>query len=656
MKSLFKLPILLLLFTSLDSLATNPAREWAKYTGTSSNDFIRSSVTDANGNLFITGYTEGGGIATANAHQSTFAGFRDAYLSKYDPQGNLIWSTYVGGSSEDRGTSIAILPATQQILLSGYTNSTNNIATPGAHKTTYGGATDGFLNCFNPDGSRAWGTYFGGTSEDMPFAVVTNDSNEIFLTGYTSSPTGIAFGNGLDTTYNGSTDGFLAKFNASGQLIWSTYLGGDQTEHLYAAVTADSMVWVGGKSSSIELGTPGVHQATKSGGTDGILYAITRSGNLVWTTYFGGNQTDIIWGLGYSNDMGNMFASGRVFVSGQTSSTSGIATSGSQQPNYGGGSSDAMVACFTRFGSLNWGSYIGGSGSEMSYGMAFNSHTDLLVTGGTSSVQNMSTLNSFQPNYLGGDEAFLARYNSFGQRIWATYFGNSGDEWGYNVSANQEGHIFLTGYSNSFTGIAHPSGNINGGFDGLIVKFFECPKIVIEQAVDTNFVAGDQVNFTISALPNSTYQWQLNAGLGFQNLSNAGPYTGVNTPQLTISNTTASMHNYLFRCLVSYNGCTAYSDTVRLSLRSNTSVLVNNKLSVKIYPNPSTKRVYITLDENVYTGKLRIFNTLGQQVHQQFFSGHQLQLDINDFDPGLYIVEIKAGDKISFNRLIKTSE
>lgn len=656
MKNLFKLPILLLLFTSLDSLATNPAREWAKYTGTSSNDFIRSSVTDANGNLFITGYTEGGGIATANAHQSTFAGFRDAYLSKYDPQGNLIWSTYVGGSSEDRGTSIAILPATQQILLSGYTNSTNNIATPGAHKTTYGGATDGFLNCFNPDGSRAWGTYFGGTSEDMPFAVVTNDSNEIFLTGYTSSPTHISFGNGFDMSYNDGTDGFLAKFDTTGQLVWSTYLGGSQTEHLYAAVTADSMIWVGGKSSSIELGTPGVHQANKSGGTDGILYAFTRSGNLVWASYYGGNQTDIIWGLGYSADVGTMFASGRIFISGQTSSTAGIATSGAQQPNYGGGSSDAMVACFTRFGSLNWGSYIGGSGSEMSYGMAFNSHTDLLVTGGTSSVQNMSSLNSFQPNYLGGDEAFLARYNSFGQRIWATYFGNSGDEWGYNVSANQEGHIFLTGYSSSFSGIAHPTGSLLGGFDGLIVKFFDCPKLVLEQAVDTTFVAGDLVNFTISTLPNSSYQWQLDAGLGFQNLSNAGPYSGVNTPQLTISNTTANMNNYLFRCLVSYFGCSEFSDTVRLSLRSNTAVNSLTTFPINIYPNPSSNLVFIALDETVKAGKMRLFNTMGQLVYQQTFSGHQLQLGINTLNPGLYILEIKAGDKTSFSRLIKTSE
>jgi hypothetical protein len=160
----------------------------------------------------------------------------------------------------------------------------------------------------------------------------------------------------------------------------------------------------------------------------------------------------------------------------------------------------------------------------------------------------------------------------------------------------------------------------------------------------------------VSTLFNTSYQWQINAGLGFQNLSNAGPYSGVNTAQLTITNTTASMHNNYYRCLVNYNNCMAYSDSVRLSLNTNTSVQPHQTIKYTLYPNPVNNRVNIQVDDNSSPVDIRIYTLTGQLLLQQSFNNNLIQIDLNSFSQGLYIVEVKSGNKTSYSRFIKQSE
>lgn len=640
------------LVLSLSAQATDPARLWGKYTGGGSTDFIRASITDDNGNIYVTGFTETLGLATASAHQINHGGFRDSYLSKYDINGVLQWTTYLGGSSEDRGTSLAVLPGSNKVVISGYTNSTNNISTTGAHQTNYGGGSnDCFLSCFSPTGTLLWSTYFGGTGKDEPYAVTTNSYGDIFMTGVTVSSTAISTTQVFDSTYNGGEDGFLARFTENGVLVWSTYLGGTGSETMYASVTADSLVWVAGKTTSLELASPVAYQAAKGNGTDGILYTFHRNGTRYWSTYFGGNGEDIIWGLGYSDGFGNLFPSGKVYLSGQTTSDSAIATQGAHQTTYAGGT-DALVASFTRNGGIQWATYIGGPGLDMSYGMAFNSTTDLLVTGGTQSTTGISTPGAFQTSLGGSDDAFLIRFDPNGQRIWGTYYGGFASDWGYNVSCDPEGNIFLAGYTQSNNQVSFPTTSSFGGFDGLLVKLFECPEnFVVSQPVDTSSIVGGTVTFEVVPTVSVLYRWQVDNGTGFTNITNAGPFSGVTTRILTVSNITQAMDNYKFRCLLINNQCTDTTEMANLSISTVGVQTLQNK-SLKLYPNPNHGNFYISDLTSEPYASITIYDLSGRLLYHFTNQNNPANLLLPELKTGIYLVESKSKAGIGMNRLM----
>src|SRR5690606_6791019 len=120
----------------------------------------------------------------------------DAYLSKFDAQGTCLWSTYYGGTLEDRGLDLCLAPDSSAVYLAGSTRSTSGIATPGAHQQTLGGNFDAFLAKFDSSGQREWATYYGGASADgntyLSTGVVCDLAGNVFLAGATSSTAAIS--------------------------------------------------------------------------------------------------------------------------------------------------------------------------------------------------------------------------------------------------------------------------------------------------------------------------------------------------------------------------------------------------------------------------------------------------------------------------------
>ena len=136
------------------------------------------------------------------------------------------WGTYYGGTGQDYGLSCAT-DTSGNIYLAGITRSTSGIATTGAHQTNHGGYRDAFLVKFNSSGVRQWGTYYGGTREEYGNSCATDASGNIYLSGFTSSTSGMATTGAHQATFGGGDwDAFLVKFNSSGVRQWGTYYGG----------------------------------------------------------------------------------------------------------------------------------------------------------------------------------------------------------------------------------------------------------------------------------------------------------------------------------------------------------------------------------------------------------------------------------------------
>ena len=206
----------------------------------------------------------------------------------------------------------------------------------------------------DPNPILNWGTYYGGEGYDSPTALDIDKSGNAIFTGWTQSTTLIATSGAFNTSYSGGNDGFLAKFNSDGQLLWATYVGGkEQDIPIDVACDKNGNIFVIANTSSDSIATVSAHQIQKQSLDDAFLTKFNTDGTLIWSTYFGGNKSDDPFQIICDSE-------NNVVISGYTSSTDKIATENAYEPvNNGPEGANQYIAKFTNDGVLLWGTYCG---------------------------------------------------------------------------------------------------------------------------------------------------------------------------------------------------------------------------------------------------------------------------------------------------------
>jgi hypothetical protein len=318
-------------------------RQWASYYGGSGSETGGSCSIDPFGNIYLAGSTTSSiNISTPGSHQVSYnvgIGAYDAFLVKFNSSGVRQWGTYYGGSGGEYGM-YCITDAIGNVYLAGNTNSntTNVIATVGAHQSANGGGYwDAFLVKFNANGMRQWGTYYGGSLDDFSYSCTTDVSGNVYLSGKTMSNTGtvIATVGAHQSVFGGLDDAFLVKFNANGVRQWGTYYGGSGPD-VGNSCTTDTIgnVYLAGYTESntgTVIATAGAHQGSLGGYGNAFLVKFNSSGVREWGTYYGGSQSD--YGLFCNTD-----DTGNIYLVGEAASNTGtaIATVGAHQSAHGG--------------------------------------------------------------------------------------------------------------------------------------------------------------------------------------------------------------------------------------------------------------------------------------------------------------------------------
>ncbi|MFC5591195.1 SBBP repeat-containing protein [Sporosarcina soli] len=202
---------------------------YSTYLGGTGLDQGLSIALDSIGSAYITGVTQSADFPiTPTAFQSTFTGFANAFVTKFNPTGSaLIYSTFLGGSDNNSGAAIAV-SNDGNAYVTGFTNSTDFPTTWGAYRTTYNGDSDVFVTKFNPSGTALiYSTYLGGTDADQGLGIAVDDTGNAYVTGATQSDDFPTTTCAFDSTFNGVIDAFVTKIDPTGtRLINSTYLGG----------------------------------------------------------------------------------------------------------------------------------------------------------------------------------------------------------------------------------------------------------------------------------------------------------------------------------------------------------------------------------------------------------------------------------------------
>ncbi len=301
-----------------------------------------------------------------------------------------------GGSQNDQAKGITIDPS-GNILITGLTNSFG------------AGEYDVFLTKYSPAGDLLWQRIWGGTGHNQALGAFADSDGSIYVTGGTSS-------------FGTSTDAFLIKFNAMGNLQWQRTWGGAGAQ----------LGWSVALDNSGNVYVTGHTESFGSGHYDVFLLKFDPSGSLQWQRIWGGKGYDV----GYSVGVGS---SGNVYVAGSTSS-------------FGAGGSDAFLLKFDPSGNLLWQRTWGGSYADSAYALTIDSNENIYVTGQTSSYGYGAHC---QLEFGPCSNVFLLKFSASGtllaQRTWGGPGNRIVGDLGYGAAVDRTGSVYVTGETNSFS-------------------------------------------------------------------------------------------------------------------------------------------------------------------------------------------------------------
>ncbi|MHA1387272.1 MAG: hypothetical protein ACTSR9_02440 [Candidatus Thorarchaeota archaeon] len=288
-------------------------------------------------------------------------------------------------------------------------------------------------------------TYLGGSSgEDATKVAFDNEGNTIVI-GQTPSDDFPVTGSAFQSEYGGGEwDGFVAKFSTSGELLFSSYLGGDDYEHV-TSVNVDSgnnIVLTGTTGSSNFPTTPNGMDLTFGGLTDGFIMKIAPNGTLLYSSFFGGAGNDWIYGIQFDSSENYMF-------SGWTTST-GLGTAGTLYPSAIGGD-DSFVARVSADGTtVQMFTYFGGTGTDRSWTLDIDSEYNYVIAGITDSTNYPVSSDAFQSGSSANGDAVLTKIAYNGSTLlYSTLLGGNDEDLGLAVSIDSTDSIILSGYTES---------------------------------------------------------------------------------------------------------------------------------------------------------------------------------------------------------------
>ena len=237
-------------------LTASGALAYSTYLGGSGQDGGGGIAVDSSGNVYVTGFTSSSNFPTASALQGSYAGGpEDAFVMKLDIDGNLKYSTFLGGGGNDEGFGIAA-DSSGNAYVTGETSSTNFPTAGALQASNAGGFSDAFVTKLTASGALAYSTYLGGAGVDEGLGIAVDSSGIAYVTGETSSadfPTASPF---QGSNAGGTSDAFMTKLTASGTLTYSTYLGGaGADEGLGIAVDTSDNAYVTGYTQSTNFPT-----------------------------------------------------------------------------------------------------------------------------------------------------------------------------------------------------------------------------------------------------------------------------------------------------------------------------------------------------------------------------------------------------------------
>lgn len=451
------------------------------------------AITTANGNsVYVTGSTTSTVFpTTAGVFDDTNNGGADVFVTKLDDRGSaLIYSTYIGSSSNDIGFGIAV--DTQG---NAYITGATNIAdvpfptTANAPFPNHAGDTDAFVAKLSADGSvLTYSTLLGGAGRDQGMGIAVN-AGRAYVAGFSESGDFPTTAGAYDTVNTG-VDIFVTKLGTQGSsLDYSTFIGRESVEvGRGIAVDDEGNAFICGETHSSPSDyptTPGAFDTTSNGEFDGVVTALNNDGSaLIYSTLLGGANREEIFAIALD-------AAGSAYVTGEVYDINGAqfpTTAGAFDTTHNG-FIDTFVTKFDPLGSaIVYSTFLGGNDVDSGRAITVNSAGNAFITGYTGSLSYPTTAGAFDTTPNGSSDAFLTKLSVSGSSlIYSTLVGGSNSDAGYGIAVDPGGKVLLTGLT--YNGVIDfpTTANafqveISGFGDAFISKFKATPNVPTQRA------------------------------------------------------------------------------------------------------------------------------------------------------------------------------
>ncbi len=445
-------------YIDVELAATQEHDGWALTIGGTTDDIAYAIDTDADGNIYVAGsfsndvdFDPGPGVYELSAD-----GTIDAFLCKYNPQGEFAWAVSWGGpwSNETDYAYDVEIDSSGGVYVIGEFEGTSVDFDPGSGEEMRdsNGAFDVFLVKYDTDGVFQWVRTWGGINSDAGYGVTSDSNDYVYVTGSFRGNVDFDPGDGVDEHDAGYyPDIFLSSFDADGEFRWVRtwgYMGGSTNYDEGYGVVADTSgnIYATGRFYNNVDFDPGEGSDEKmsQGYSDAFVSSFTSDGDYQWSVTWGGTKYE-------SSDAITVDFSGNIYVTGYYNGQVDFDPGPDEFLVTASNSDQGYMSSFNPGGDFRWVRVWGGSmSSAYSQGIATDGSNNIYVTGYfylevDFDLPDGNDTHSYDNIF----NSFLACFDLSGNFSWARSWGgvDSLDASQSNdVVVSPDGNVYLDGY------------------------------------------------------------------------------------------------------------------------------------------------------------------------------------------------------------------
>lgn len=591
--------LILLISFGISANVQAQTTQWVQQAGTGG---ISNGVSsDAAGNCYATGMVSNPALfenISIPCHAS------DVFLAKYDASGAILWAKVAGGELLDQGNEVATDAAGNSYVTGAIqTNGIFPTVTFGNITLTGHGDYDWFLAKYDENGNVLWAKSAGSTQGDIANSVTIDASGNIYVCGFFSSTMTV---DGVTVTSSGLFDVFIAKYDASGTLLWLKRAGGTGSDIANGIVSdaAGNVAICGEFQNTASFGSNSV---TASGLGDAFIAKYNSAGTNLWVKKGGGN-------VSFNEDRAQSVAadgSGNFYITGDFTGTGIFSNQSvtSNNPDY----ADIFVAKYNTNGAIQWLHHGGGVHTDKGYTVGVDQAGNSFVSGFADSGPGVVFDNIALPPF-GNEYIFLAKYDPAGAVQYVKQYAAGN---GQDIHVLNNGCLYFSGGASKGNGNEFDNVSLVYVDRGAFIGKF-CEGITTTCEVPTNISA---LNITTST---AKVKWNTVAGAAgylFQYRkqgANNWKTKSITTAFIKLKNLAASTtyeYHVATICTADTGSFSSIQTFTTAPLREGETLLTESTIAA--YPNPSNGMFTLKMEGLGGISAIDVFDLNGRMVYHE---------------------------------------